>query len=452
MAPLKKTGRIFWGKIYKNLPTLNLLAIQQESYRWFIDEGITQALSEISPITDFTGKNWELHLEKPAFGEPRHTILEALNKGLTYDRPLKIETILINKKTGKKIKQKVFLGDIPHMTEVGTFIINGVERAIVNQLVRSPGVFFSGEIDRASGHMLYNADVRPLHGSWLEFMVNRNNLINVRIDRRRKFPITALLRVFGLSTDEDILKAFADEKKANDFLLPTLEKDQTKNTQEALVEFYQKLRPGEPVVLENAQELIQNMFFDHRRYNLGKIGRFKINRRLGLETPNNAEGWILKTQDLVAIIKYLIKLQGNEGEVDDIDHLSNRRIKRLGEQLVEGPFRVGFLRLERAIKEKMSLFSTEEEVSSSRLVNARLLVASINEFFRSNQLSTILDQTNPLSEIDNLRRISVMGTGGITRERASFSIRDIHSSQYGRICPVRSPEGPNIGLVTYLSL
>jgi len=452
MAPSKKTGRIFWGKIYKNLPTLNLLAVQQESYRWFVDEGLNQALSEISPIADFTGKNWELYLEKPTFGEPRHTITETLNKGLTYDRPLKIEATLINKKTGKKIKQKVFLGDIPHMTEVGTFIINGVERAIVNQLVRSPGVFFSGEIDRATGRMLYSADVRPLHGSWLEFMVNRNNVINVRIDRRRKFPITALLRVFGLSTDEDILEAFADEKKANDFLLPTLEKDQTKSNQEALVEFYQKLRPGEPVVLENAQELIQNMFFDSRRYNLGKVGRFKINRRLGLDIPNNSEGWILKSQDLVAIIKYLIKLQSDEGMIDDIDHLSNRRIKRLGEQLVEGPFRVGFLRLERAIKEKMSLFSTEEEVSPSRLVNARLLVASINEFFRSNQLSTILDQTNPLSEIDNLRRISVMGTGGVTRERASFSIRDIHSSQYGRICPVRSPEGPNIGLVTYLTL
>ena len=452
MAPSKQTGRISWGKIYNNLPPLNLLAVQQESYQWFINEGFNQALAEISPITDFTGKNWELYLEKPSFGETRHTISEAVNKGLTYDRPLRVEATLINKKTGKKIKQKVFLGDVPHMTEVGTFIINGVERAIVNQLVRSPGVFFSGEVDRASGRMLYSSDVRPLHGSWLEFMVNRNNVINVRIDRRRKFPVTTLLRVFNLSTDEEILKAFEDEKKANDFLLPTLEKDQTKSKQEALVEFYQKLRPGEPVVLENAQELIQNMFFDCRRYNLGKIGRFKINRRLGLDIPNNSEGWILNGQDLVLIIKYLVKLQNNEGIVDDIDHLSNRRIKRLGEQLVEGPFRVGFLRLEKAIKEKMSLFSTEEEVSPSRLVNARLLVASINEFFRSNQLSTILDQTNPLSEIDNLRRISVMGTGGITRERASFSIRDIHFSQYGRICPVRSPEGPNIGLVTYLSL
>jgi len=303
----KDTGRVLWGKIYKNLPKLDLLTIQQESYRWFIEEGLNQALEEISPINDFTGKNWEIQLQKPTFGEPRHTIEQALNKGLTYDRPLKVEAILTNKKTGKKSKQKVFLGDIPHMTEVGTFIINGVERAIVNQLSRSSGAFFSGEVDRASGRMLYTADIRPLHGSWLEIMTTRNNIINVRVDRRRKFPITTLLRIFGFSTDEEILLAFADEKKANDFLLPTLEKDQTKNKQEALIEFYQKLRPGEPVVLENAQELVENMFFNRRRYNLGKIGRFKINKRLNLEIPNGPEGWILQKQDLVAIIKYLIK-------------------------------------------------------------------------------------------------------------------------------------------------
>ncbi len=453
MTSLKaKTGRIFWGKIYKNLPQINLLAIQQESYQWFLDRGIHQVLAEISPIVDFTGKNWELHLENPTFGDYRHTITQAVNKGLTYDRPLKVEATLLNKKSGKKTKQKVFLGDIPHMTQVGTFIINGVERAIVNQLSRSPGVFFSGEVDRASSRMLYLADIRPLHGSWLEIMVNRNNVINVRVDRRRKFAITTLLRIFGLSTDEEILQAFADEKKNRDFLLPTIEKDSTKNTQEALVEFYQKLRPGEPVVLENAQELVENMFFNRRRYNLGKVGRYKINKRLSLKIDEGPEGWILKKEDLVAIIKYLIKLQNNEGKVDDIDHLANRRVKRVGEQLIEGPFRVGFLRLERGIKEKMSLFSPDEGVSPSRLINARLLVASINEFFRSNQLSTILDQTNLLSEIDNLRRVSVMGSGGITRERASFSIRDIHHSQYGRICPVRTPEGPNIGLVTYLTL
>ncbi len=452
MIPSKKTERIFWGKIYKSLSPLDLLAIQRESYQWFIGEGIKQAIAEISPLVDFTGKNWELYLKNPAFGETRHTVTEALSKDLTYDRPLKVETTLINKRTGKKSKQKVFLGDIPHMTEVGTFIINGVERTIVSQLIRSPGVFFSGEVDSTSGRMLYSADIRPLHGSWLEFMVNRNDVINVRIDRRRKFPVTTLLRVFGLSTDEEMLETFSDDKKASKFLLATLSKDQAKDKQEALVEFYQKLRPGEPVILGNAQELIDNMFFNLRRYNLGRIGRFKINKRLGSQISNKAENWVLSQEDLVRTVKYLIRLQNGEGDIDDIDHLSNRRIRRLGEQLVEGPFRVGFLRLEKAIKEKMSLVPAGEEISASRLINARLLVASINEFFRSNQLSTILDQTNPLSELDNLRRISVMGVGGITRERASFSIRDIHFSQYGRICPVRSPEGPNIGLVTYLSL
>jgi len=452
MISSNKDKRVFWGKIYKSLTPPDLLAAQRDSYNWFIKEGLKQVISEISPIIDFTGKNWELYLENPTFGATRHSVTEALLKGLTYDRSLKVETTLIDKRTGKKTKQKVFLGDIPHITEVGTFIINGVERAIVNQLVRSPGVFFSGEIDNTSGRMLYKADIRPLHGSWLEFMINRNDVISVRIDRRRKFPVSVLLRVFGLSIDEEILKTFADDKKAAKFLLATLAKDQTKNKQEALVEFYQKLRPGEPVVLENAQELINNMFFNVRRYNLGDIGRFKINKRFGLDGKDASKDWVLNQSDLIQTVKYLIKLQNGEGKVDDIDHLSNRRVRRLGEQLVEGPFRIGLLRLEKAIKEKMSLVSAEEGTSASRLINARLLVASINEFFRSNQLSTVLDQTNPLSEIDNLRRISVMGTGGITRERASFSIRDIHFSQYGRICPVRSPEGPNIGLVTYLSL
>ena len=314
MTSLKpKTGRIFWGKIYKNLPPLNLLAVQQESYQWFLDKGIHQVLEEISSIIDFTGKNWELRLENPTFGEPRHTITQSVDKGLTYDRPLKVEATLLNKKTGKKTKQKVFLGDIPHMTDVGTFIINGVERVIVNQLSRSPGVFFSGEIDRSSGRMLYLADVRPLHGSWLEIMVNRNNVINVRVDRRRKFPVTTLLRIFGLSTDEEILQVFAGEKKNNDFLLPTIEKDSTKSTQEALIEFYQKLRPGEPVVLENAQELVENMFFNRRRYNLGEIGRFRINKRLGLNIDEGSENWILKRDNDSKVL--VLQEPGKQGKV-----------------------------------------------------------------------------------------------------------------------------------------
>lgn len=445
-----KAERIYWGKTYKNLPPLDLLAVQRDSFQWFLTEGIFQALAEVSPIVDFTGKNWELYFGSHTFGKEKITITEALRKGLTYDRPLKVQTVLGNKKTGKENKKEVFLGDIPQMTPNGTFIINGIERGVVNQIVRSPGVFFTGEVDPATGRMLYNAEIRPIHGSWLEFMVGRNDVITVRIDRRRKFPVTTLLRAFGLSTDEEILNAFPETSGQN-FLLTTLEKDSTKTQEEALAEIYQKMRPGEPVILENARVLADAMFFNHRRYNLGRVGRFKINKRLGLDIPNTKENWILGQKDLIETVKYLIKLQNGKGLVDDIDHLANRRIRQVGELVADSAFRIGLLRLERSVKEKMSLFPTDQKVSPVQLVNARPIIAAINEFFRSNQLSTILDQTNPLSELDNLRRISVMGAGGITRERASFSIRDINASQYGRICPIRSPEGPNIGLVTYLA-
>lgn len=444
--------RLCWGEKDQKLPPLNLLAVQRDSYQWFITEGIKEALEEISPIEDFTGKNWQLSFSDYSLDKPKYTPEEAIQKGVTFDAPLKVEASLINKKTGKKSKKAVFLGDIPQMTDRGIFIINGIERAVVNQLIRSPGVFFFGEIDRISGRMLYSAELRPLRGSWLEFLVNRNDVISVRIDRRRKFPITLLLRIFGLSTDEEILAAFKDQKDGQKFLLATLEKDSTKTREEALIEIYQKMRPGEPAVLENAQELIQSMFFDPRRYDLSRVGRFKINKRLGLEIANTPPNWVLSKQDIIAAVKYLIGLQNGEGQVDDIDHLSNRRIRRVGELVATAAFRPGLLRLERSIKEKMSLVSSEEPVTATQLVNARPVIASLNEFFRSNRLSTVLDQTNPLSEIDNLRRLSVMGPGGITRERASFSIRDINASQYGRICPVRSPEGQNIGLVTYMTL
>jgi DNA-directed RNA polymerase beta' subunit len=446
-----KNDRVSWGKNYQNLPSLDLLSIQKESYQWFLTEGINQALAEISPVIDFTGKNWELHFGKHSFGKIKRTIFEAISKGLTYDCPLKVEVVLVNKQTGRETKKEVFLGDIPQMTPNGTFVVNGIERGVVNQIVRSPGVFFSGDVDPVTSRMLYRAEIRPIHGSWLEFMMGRNNLLSVRIDRRRKFPVTTLLRVFGLSTDEQILEAFPQEE-AKDFLLSTLEKDPTKAQSEALTEIYQKMRPGEPVVLENAQALIDNMFFNPRRYQLSQVGRYKINKRLGIDIPNVKENWVLTVKDVVETVRYLIGLQSGKGVVDDIDHLSNRRIRQVGELVAESAFRIGLLRLERSIKEKMSLFAADQKISPVQLVNARPIIAAINEFFRTNQLSTILDQTNPLSELDNLRRVSVMGSGGITRERASFSIRDINSSQYGRICPIRSPEGPNIGLVTYLAL
>lgn len=451
---MAKTKRRNLGKKIENLPELDLSLVQRESWEGFLDEGIKEELAEINPIDDFTGKNWQLTLENPELGEPNYTPNEALEKGLTYSTPLKITATLINKRTGKEVKQDVFLGDLPQMTRSGTFIINGVERAVINQLVRSPGVYFNGDLDAPSGRMLYGAEVRPLHGSWLEFEVNRNNIIAARIDRRRKLVATVLLRAMGIESDNEIRALFKDidTDKNHKYIEATLEKDPTTNKEEALLEIYRKIRPGEPAVLENAENLFNDLFFEPRRYDLGKVGRFKINKRLGLELPNEKSTWILTQQDIIATLGYLIKCQNGEGKVDDIDHLANRRLRRVGELVSTNAFRVGLLRLERSVKEKMSLISPDDKPQPSNLVNARPLIASLNEFFRSNQLSTILDDTNPLSEIDNLRRISVLGPGGINRERASFSIRDVNSSQYGRIDPVRTPEGPNIGLVTYLAL
>lgn len=432
-----------------NLPQLDLTLIQRESYQWFLQDGITQSLQEISPIEDFTGKNWILEFGKHTIGKPKYTPPQALEKGLTYDFPLRVQTTLVNKQTGEKVEQEVFLGDLPAMTEQGTFVINGIERCVVNQLVRSPGVFFTGEPDPITGRMLYLAELRPVHGSWLEFNVSRNDFLTVRIDRRRKFPITVFLRAIGLSSDEEILKTFNSP-----LIAATIGHDSTKTQEEAILEIYRKMRPGEPIVLDNARVFLENLFFNGRRYDLGRTGRYKLNKKLGLNLPNTKENHILTKEDIIVTIAYLIKLQNQDKEVsvDDIDHLANRRVRSVGELVTNSAFRIGLLRLERMIKEKMSLAQTSAPLASSSVVNARPVIAAINDFFRTSQLSTILDQTNPLSEIDNLRRLTVMGTGGISRERASFSIRDINASQYGRICPVRSPEGPNIGLVTYLAL
>lgn len=449
-----KTPRINFGKDEKNLPELDLAFVQKESWEQFLEEGIRSELEEISPIDDFTGKNWQITLENPVLGEPKITSREATSKGLTYSTPLKISATLTNKRTGKMITQDVFLGDLPQMTSRGIFIVNGVERAVINQIVRSPGVYFSGELETSTGRMIYKAEVRPLRGSWLEFEVSKNNVIAARIDRRRKVVVTALLRAMGIDSDEKINELFkdVDTNPRHKYIESTIEKDPTENREEALLELYRKMRPGEPTVLENAEGLFKSMFFDPRRYDLGKVGRFKINKRLGLDLPNEKENWVLTRQDIVGTLRYLIKLQNGEGRVDEIDHLSNRRLRRVGELVASNAFRIGLLRLERSVKEKMSLISPDDKPLPVNLINARPLIASLNEFFRSNQLSTILDDTNPLSEIDNLRRVSVLGPGGINRERASFSIRDVNSSQYGRIDPVRTPEGPNIGLVTYLAL
>jgi DNA-directed RNA polymerase subunit beta len=448
----KKYKRINWKPQPKDLPELNLLKVQKDSYEWFMEKGIDEAIKSISPISDFTGKNWQLEFSDHSVGSPKRSPEVAKEKGLTYDVPIKVKAKLTNLQTGETTKQEVFLGDIPQMTSIGTFIINGIERAVVNQLVRSPGVFFSGSVDPSTGRNLYQAELRPLRGSWLEINISRYNTITVKIDKHRKISATTLLRAIQPITDEEIINLFkdVDTDQKHPFIFSTLEKDSTKTHEEALIEIYQKMRPGEPAVIENAKELLHKMFFDPRRYDLGDVGRYKLNRRLGLDVP--LETRVLALDDIIASIKYLISLQNGEGKVDDIDSLSNRRVRRVGELVATTSFRLGLLRLERSIREKMSLSKADIEITPSLLVNPRPVIAAVSDFFRRNRLSTILDQTNPLAEIDNLRRLSVMGPGGVTRERASFSMRDINASQYGRICPVRSPEGPNIGLVTYLAL
>lgn len=447
-------NRLYWGKEYTQLPPLDLTLVQRESYQWFLETGIKDLLAEVSPIADFTGKNWELSFGDYYFGQPRLTPAIALEKGLTYDMPLKTTATLVNKQNSHQVTQEIFLGDIPAMTANGTFIINGIERCVVNQLVRSPGIYFTGAVDSTTGRTLYSAEIRPMHGSWLEFIITRNNVLMVRIDRRRKFVATTFLRAIGLSSNEEIKETFADvDTTQRNYIEATLAKDPTTNHVEAVLELYRKLRPGEPIVLDNAQELLRTMFFDFRRYSLERVGRYKMNKNLDLSVPTDKAHWVLTRDDIIGSIRYLINLSLGRGDVDDIDHLGNRRVRRVGELVATNAFRVGLLRLERSVREKMSLAGpSAEDLTPMQLVNARPIIASINDFFRTSQLSTILDQTNPLAEVDNLRRLTVMGVGGISRERASFSIRDINASQYGRICPVRSPEGPNIGLVTYMSL
>lgn len=451
----KNIVRHHWGKQYTSLPELDLLAVQKASYQKFLNIAIGEILDEVSPIDDFTGKNWSLSFKDYRLGEPTNTPANALSKGTTFDAPLYVNVQLTNLKTNATHESEVFLGDIPQMTRQGTFIVNGIERAVVSQIVRSPGVFFTATQDPATGKTLYSAEIRPTHGSWLEFSTTRYGTITVKIDRRRKFLATTFLRAIGISANENIKEKFEglESEEAESYIDATLQKDETGSETEAIIEIFKKMHPGEPIVLDKVKENFLNLFFNNRRYDLGIVGRYKTNKKLqdipGFEPT---EDRILTINDIVSTISYLIMLTQGKGSVDDIDSLANRRVRSVGELVAINAFRVGVLRLERSIKERMSLMQPDVPVAVANLINARPIMASINEFFRTSQLSTILDQTNPLAEIDNLNRLTVMGAGGISRERAAFSIRDINSSQYGRIDPIRSPEGPNIGLVTYTSL
>ena len=445
---LNRAGRKFLNPENEVCKLPNLIEVQINSYKWFLQHGIRELLDEISPITDFSGKKLELHFLEHSMGEPKYDPEIAKNKNLTYESPLKAHVQLINKESGEIKEQDVFLGSIPLMTDRGTFIINGIERIVVSQIVRSPGVFFAKNPLTTS---FKNAKIIPKRGAWLEIETDKKGIITVKIDRKRKIPITSLLRVFGYEKDTDILNLFTDVNSnvEFDYILNTLGKDSAKTVDEAYQQIYKKIRPGDLATPENAKSLITSMFFDYRKYDMGAVARYKLNRRFGISTPNSKEFHVFQVPDLILILKYLIQLNNGEKTPDDIDHLSNRRIRAVGE-LVQNKFRVGLLRTDRIAKDRMTVLDLET-VTPTQLINSRPITAALREFFASSQLSQFMDQTNPLAELAHKRRLSAMGPGGLSRERASFDVRDVHPSHYGRICPIATPEGPNIGLVVHLA-
>ncbi len=420
----------------------DLVEIQRSSFRWFLEEGLIEELDSFSPITDYTGK-LELHFvgKKYKLKEPKYNVDEAKRRDSTYAVQMYVPTRLIDKETGEIKEQEVFIGDLPLMTDRGTFIINGAERVIVNQIVRSPGVYYKSETDK-NGRRTYNASLIPNRGAWLKFETDKNGMVWVRIDKTRKLSAQVLLKAIGL-TDAEI----QDQIRHYDFFYKTIEKEGQFTEDEALMELYRKLRPGEPPTVAGGQALLESRFFDPKRYDLGRVGRYKLNKKLRLNVPDTIR--TLTPEDIMSAINYLIDLEFDLGQIDDIDHLGNRRVRSVGE-LLQNQVRVGLNRLERIIKERMTV-SDAHTLTPASLVNPKPLVAAIKEFFGSSQLSQFMDQTNPLAELTHKRRLSALGPGGLTRERAGFAVRDIHPSHYGRICPIETPEGPNAGLIGSLA-
>ena len=434
--------RVFYTKS-NDIPLPNLIDHQNKSFQWFVEEGLGELLTEISPIDDYTGTKLSLNFKSYHFEEPKLTELEARENNVSYDAPLKAVVELINKVTGEVKEQEIYLGDYPWMTGRGTFVINGAERVVVSQLIRSPGVFFTSS--NHGGHKLYGAKVIPSRGAWLEFETAASGALFVKIDRRRKIAVTTLLKALGMN-ETSIKEQFKHvDSGAKSYIEATLEKDPSKGTNEALIEVYRRLRPGDLATVENARSLIENMFYNPKRFDFSRVGRYKINKRLDLDIPNTSENRTMRLEDLTAIIAELIRLTNTQDLADDIDSLANRRIKLVGE-LVQRQFRIGLLRMDRNAKDRMSMCEIET-VTPSQLINARPVVAAVREFFASSQLSQFMDQINPLSELAHKRRLSSMGPGGLSRERAGFEVRDAHATHYGRICAVETPEGANIGLV-----
>src|SRR3954452_7436438 len=445
-----------YARIPEVLPVPNLIELQLESFDWFIDKGLRELFDEISPIKDFTGKVMELQFLDYEFGPPKYSEEECRTKDLTFSKPLYVNVELLIKETGEIQRQRVYMGDYPWMTDQGTFVINGAERVVVSQLVRSPGVYYSETEDPASGRMLFSAKVIPNRGAWLEFETNNKDQLWVKVDRKRKIAATTLLRAVGYEQNDEIASLFTsvDVDIEHPYIAATLDKDLTHTTGEALIEVYKKLRPGDPPTGDNARQLVESLFFNFRRYDLGRVGRYKFNKkldpvasRLGVELPR--DGRTITREDIAAIVGHLIECNRGLHPKDDIAHLGNRRIRANGE-LIQNAFRIGLLRMERVVRERMTIQELDKATPNA-LINIRPVVAAMKEFFGGSQLSQFMDQTNPLAELTSKRRLSALGPGGLSRERAGFDVRDVHHSHYGRICPIETPEGPKIGLIGSLA-
>jgi DNA-directed RNA polymerase subunit beta len=458
------SGRISYARIDKKVDGVshekfeipNLIELQLDSFAWFVDKGLRELFDEISPIKDFTAKVMELQFLDYEFGEPKYSEEECRTKDLTFSKPLYVNVELVIKETGEIQRQLVYMGDYPWMTDQGTFVINGAERVVVSQLVRSPGVYYSEVEDLASGRMLFSAKVIPNRGAWLEFETNNKDQLWVKVDRKRKIAATTLLRAVGYDENDAIAGLFSaiDTDPEHPFIASTLDKDLTHTQSEALIEVYKKLRPGDPPTAENARQLVESLFFNFRRYDLGRVGRYKFDKkldgvaaRMGIALPR--EQRTITREDMAAIVGHLVECNRGLHPKDDIDHLGNRRIRANGE-LIQNAFRIGLLRMERVVRERMTIQELDKATPNA-LINIRPVVAAMKEFFGGSQLSQFMDQTNPLAELTSKRRLSALGPGGLSRERAGFDVRDVHHSHYGRICPIETPEGPNIGLIGSLA-
>jgi len=449
LAPSEKPDFKGFNSIANNVDVPSLVQVQVNSFEWLKADGLKDLLEEFSPIEDFSGGRFDLRFLSHEVREPKNTERECRKREITFSAPLYITVQLVIKETGEVKEQTLFFGDVPMMTDNGTFVINGAERVVVSQLVRSPGAYFTTKTDPATGRELCSAKLIPYRGAWVELETSNKDLLSVKVDRKRKAPISTLLRALGFKTDDEILGLVADvdDDPVHNYMQATLAKDTAATTEEeALIEFYRRLRPGEPPSVDNARELIQNLFFNDRKYDLGRVGRYKLNRRLGVDEKTRT----LTRNDFVEMIRRMITINNGRALNDDIDHLGNRRVRAVGE-LIQNQLRVGILRMERVVKERMTTQMDPTTTTPAALINIRPVVAAVREFFGGSQLSQFMDQTNPLAELTHKRRLSALGPGGLSRERAGFDVRDVHASHYGRICPIETPEGPNIGLLGSLS-